>query len=128
MFLLVTLLVYLHISDGPRFAGSSTSKIFYILFQFRFHELQQNCAFTDLLLTCSGCIQLFVTLWPAGSSLQGFPSQEYWSGSPFPFPRDFPDPGIKPTPSVSPVLQADSTTSAIKSSTYIDFILIISLA
>ena len=25
----------------------------------------------------------------------GFPSQEYWSGSPFPSPRDFPNPGIK---------------------------------
>ena len=26
----------------------------------------------------------------------GFPRQEYWSGLPFPFPRDLPDPGIKP--------------------------------
>ena len=25
----------------------------------------------------------------------GFPSQEYWSGLPFPFPRDLPDPGIE---------------------------------
>ena len=25
----------------------------------------------------------------------GFPRQEYWSGLPFPFPADFPDPGIK---------------------------------
>ena len=30
--------------------------------------------------------------------------QEYWSRLPFPFPRDFPNPGIKPR---SPVLQAD---------------------
>jgi len=28
----------------------------------------------------------------------GFPRQEYWSGLPFPFPRDFPDPKIKPVP------------------------------
>ena len=26
----------------------------------------------------------------------GFPSQEYWSGSPFPWPGGLPDPGIKP--------------------------------
>ena len=26
----------------------------------------------------------------------GFPSQEYWSGLPFPSPGDFPDPGIEP--------------------------------
>ena len=26
----------------------------------------------------------------------GFPRQEYWSGLPFPYPGDLPDPGIKP--------------------------------
>ena len=30
-----------------------------------------------------------------------FPRQEYWSGLPFPSPRDLPDPGMEP---VSPVL------------------------
>ena len=35
----------------------------------------------------------------------GFPGQKYWSGLPFPSPRDLPQPGIKPK---SPVLQADS--------------------
>ena len=34
-----------------------------------------------------------------------FYRQEHWSGLPFPFPRDFPDPGIDPW---SPSLQADS--------------------
>ena len=29
----------------------------------------------------------------------GFPSQEYWSGLPFPFLEDL-DPGMKPTPPV----------------------------
>ena len=38
----------------------------------------------------------------------GFPRQEYWSGLPFPSPRDLPDPGIEP---VSPVLQEDSLPS-----------------
>ena len=36
---------------------------------------------------------------------RGFSRQEYWSGLPFPSPRDLPYPGIKPR---SPALQADS--------------------
>ena len=35
----------------------------------------------------------------------GFSRQEYWTGLPFPSPRDLPDPGIEPG---SPALQADS--------------------
>ena len=38
----------------------------------------------------------------------GFPRQEYWSGLPFPFPGDLPDPGMKPG---SPALEADTLTS-----------------
>ena len=38
----------------------------------------------------------------------GFSRQEYWSGLPFPSPRDHPDPGIEPR---SPTLQADALTS-----------------
>ena len=38
----------------------------------------------------------------------GFSRQEYWSGLPFPFPDDFPDPGIEPR---SPALQADALQS-----------------
>ena len=37
-----------------------------------------------------------------------FSRQEYWSGLPFPFPGDLPDPGIEPW---SPTLQADSSPS-----------------
>ena len=37
-----------------------------------------------------------------------FSRQEYWSGLPFLFSRDFPDPGIKPG---SPASQADSLPS-----------------
>ena len=35
----------------------------------------------------------------------GFPRQEYWSGLPFPFPGDLPNPGIKLG---SPAFQEDS--------------------
>ena len=38
-----------------------------------------------------------------------FSRQEYWSGWPFPSPRDLPNPGIK---SRSPTLQADSLPEA----------------
>ena len=38
----------------------------------------------------------------------GFSKQEYWSGLPFPSPRDRPDPGIEPG---SPALQADCLLS-----------------
>ena len=40
-----------------------------------------------------------------------FSSQEYWSGLPFPFPGDLPDPGIEP---VSPALQAVFTIWATR--------------
>ena len=38
----------------------------------------------------------------------GFSKQEYWSGLPFPYPEDLPDPEITPG---SPRLQADTLTS-----------------
>ena len=34
----------------------------------------------------------------------GFPRQEYWSGLPFPFLGDFPNPGIEPASPESPAL------------------------
>ena len=53
------------------------------------------------LVTKSG--PTLATPWPVvwGCSLAtllsvGFSRQEYWSGFPFPSPRDLPDPGIKP--------------------------------
>ena len=53
----------------------------------------------------------YVTPWTVACQAplsMGFPRQEYWSGLPFPFPGDLPDPGIKPASPVSPALQADS--------------------
>ena len=42
----------------------------------------------------------------------GFPRQEDWSGLPFPFSGDLPDPGIEPG---SPALQADSLPCHLES-------------
>ena len=58
------------------------------------------------------CVRLFVISWtvPRQAPLSlGFSRQEYWSGLPFPYPGDLPDPGIE---AESPALQADSLPSA----------------
>ena len=56
-------------------------------------------------------VQLFATLWTvvyqAPPSIE-FSRQEYWTGLPFPFPGDFPNPGIEPG---SPAVQADTLPS-----------------
>ena len=56
-------------------------------------------------LVTSSCLTL-ATLWTVACQaplFTGFSRQEYWSGLPFPSPRDLPHPGIKPR---SPTLQA----------------------
>ena len=55
--------------------------------------------------------QSCVTLWTVPHQAppsMGFSRKEYWSGLPFPSPRDLPDSGIKPW---SPALQADALPS-----------------
>ena len=53
------------------------------------------------------CVRLFAILWTvacqAPLSMEFF-RQVYWSGLPFHFPGDFPNPGIKPKSLVSPAL------------------------
>ena len=44
-------------------------------------------------------VWLFVTLWTVACQAllsMGFSRQKYWSGLPFPSPRNLPDPGIEP--------------------------------
>ena len=58
-------------------------------------------------LVAKSCPTL-VTPWTVACQVplsMGFSRQEYWSGFPFPFPGDHPDPGIEPR---SPGLQANS--------------------
>ena len=60
------------------------------------------------------CTQLFVTPWTAAHQAPlflEFSRQVYWSGLPFPSPRDLPDPGIKPR---SPELQAESLLTELR--------------
>ena len=54
--------------------------------------------------------QLCLTLRPHGPHVHEFFRQEYWSGLPFPFPWDLPDPGIEPR---SDALQVDSLLSEL---------------
>ena len=60
------------------------------------------------LLSSFQCFAIPWTVARQASSSMGFPRQEYWSGLPFPSPRDLPDPGIEPRFST---LQADSLQS-----------------
>ena len=56
-------------------------------------------------------VLLFVAPWtvaPLAPLSMGFSRQEHWRGLPFPFPEDFPNPGIKLR---SPALQTDSLPS-----------------
>ena len=44
------------------------------------------------------CVQLSAALWTVARQAppsMKFSRQEYWSGSPFPPPRDLPDPGTE---------------------------------
>ena len=50
---------------------------------------------------------------PQAALSMGFPRQEYWSGSPFPPPRDLPDPGIEPMSLTSPALAGGLFTAGI---------------
>ena len=61
------------------------------------------------------CVRLFVTLWTIAHQAPlsiGFSRQEHWSGFPCPPPGDLPDPGIKLTSFMSPVLAGGFFTSA----------------
>ena len=56
-------------------------------------------------------VRLFVIPWTVAHQAPpstGFSRQEYWSGLPFPYPGDLPEPGIEPG---SPALRADALTA-----------------
>ena len=56
-------------------------------------------------------VRLFESPWTVACQAPlstGFFRKEYWSGLPFPPPRDLPNAGIEPVSLMSPALQADS--------------------
>ena len=60
----------------------------------------------ELLFKCSVVSDSFETSWTVAQQAPlsvGFPRQEYWSGLPFPSPRDFRDPGMELGSPVSPL-------------------------
>ena len=64
-----------------------------------------------LLLFSLSVVRLFATPWTIDYQAppsMGFSRQEYWSGLPFPSPKDLPNPRIEPG---SPALQADALSS-----------------
>ena len=57
--------------------------------------------------SCFSRVQLFSTLWTVTCQVplsMGFSRQEYWSGLPYPPPRDLPDSGIESASLLSPAL------------------------
>ena len=69
------------------------------------------------MLSCFSRVQLFEILWTVAHQaplFMGFSRQEYWSGVPFPFPRDIPDSGIKCASLMSLALAGVFFTTSIK--------------
>ena len=67
--------------------------------------------FRRILLLWTSVVSDCATQWTVASQAplsMGFSWQEYWNGLPCPSPRYLPNPGIKPTSSAAPALQADS--------------------
>ena len=63
-------------------------------------------------------VLLFAIPWTVAHQVHqsvGFSRKEYWSGLPFPFPGDLPDPGIE---AVCPAWQADSLPLSHLGSSY----------
>ena len=57
-------------------------------------------------------VSLCATLWTITHQAplsMGFSTQEYWSGVPFPSPRDLPNPGMEPESRASPALLVDTS-------------------
>ena len=82
-------------------ANSIGMATYYVSFS-RLREYQWLCVGTDcpyvlLFLSCWVMSDSFATPWTIACQAllsMRFPRQKYWSGLPFPFPGDLPDPGI----------------------------------
>ena len=90
--------------------NSITLEVMISTYEFGEAQIFSPCAYA-----CSlSCFQLFETTWTAIHQAflsMGFSRQEYWSGLPFPLPRDLPHPGIEPKFPTSPALAGRFFTS-----------------
>ena len=103
----VTVLVFLFFGD--KFVSLSIKFLIRVLLEFSSSFRLNNILLC--VLSCISHVWLFATPWTVvlqAPLAMGVSRQEYWSGLPFPFPGDLPDPGIKPSTPTSPALQADS--------------------
>ena len=67
------------------------------------------------LLSCFSGVQLFATSWTVALQAPlsiGFSRQEYWSGLPYPPPRDLPDSGMESMSPLAPALADKFFTAA----------------
>ena len=65
------------------------------------------------MLVVQSCLTL-CDLWtvaPQAPLSMGFSRQEYWSGLPFPYPRDLPGPGIELASAAAPALAGGLITT-----------------
>ena len=73
-----------------------------------------KCNWTTQATTCvHACLVICdpMSCSPPAPLSTGFPRQEYWSGLPFPPPRDLPDPGTEPRSPAPPALAGRSFTT-----------------
>ena len=105
------------VSEGGMFPGTSSfhqapSSPPFMLGQHVLHVYFIPPGYSFIFSVCkSAFLKVQLNLWTVTCQAplpMGFPRQEYWSGLPFPFSRDHPNPGIKPE---SAALQADSLPS-----------------
>ena len=81
-------------------------------------ELSNNRKTCVFLLSHFSPVQFFGALWTIAYQAPlsiGFSRQEYWSGLPFPSPRDLPNPGMEPASLISPMgcsVQSSSVTQS----------------
>ena len=75
------------------------------------HKKWNNAISQQVKVKLLSHVRLFATSWTVAYQApqsMGFSRQEFWSGLPFPSPRDLPNPGIEPG---SPTLQVDALPS-----------------
>ena len=98
--------IHLHLVDGSIYVNWMNHNILAAVFfpPVIYILMYKTSCCCSCLVAKSRSVTLWSVAWQAPLSMR-FPRQEHRRGLPFPSPRDFPKPGIKP---MSPVLQVNS--------------------